>query len=102
MPAGNNPLTITVSHGPQVDRHTVTMADDGDEVIFVPNPQTPDLKFDVYFESTTPFDNNHFHNRHPDSHRTGKYRSDRKGQHKYSVTIQGEPVLDPVIIVSGP
>jgi hypothetical protein len=101
MPPGTNPITITVSHGPTVSKDPVTMADDGDEAVFVANPATPNLKFDVHFE-TTPFDNSHFHNKSTNAHRTGKYRSDKKGTHKYTVTIDGEPPLDPVIIVSGP
>ena len=93
---GTRPVTVTISNGPAVDKPSITLPVHGDEVHFVADP--PSLKFDVHFD-TTPFESRHFHNHAADAHRTGKFDPDKKATHKYTVTIDGQPPLDPVIIV---
>lgn len=93
---GTSPVIVTISDGPAVDKPTITLPIHGDEVHFVANPSS--LNFDVHFD-TTPFESSHFHNRDAGAHRTGKFDASRKATHKYTVTIAGQPPLDPVIIV---
>jgi hypothetical protein len=92
-------VTVNISSGPTVDKPTINLPSHGDEVEFVANP--PSLQFDVTFD-TTPFSGKHFHNHSPNAHRTGKFDPSKKATHKYTVTIAGQPPLDPVIIVQGP
>jgi hypothetical protein len=99
MSPGNRPVTITIRSGPTVDKDRVTMGREGDEVLFVADP--PSMRFEVKFDSSTPFERDHFHNNGPDTHRTGQYDRNKRGEHKYTVKVPGHPDLDPVIIVDG-
>ena len=91
-------VRVTVGPGPTARPDPVHI--NGDEVEFVSFDGTS--KFDVHFNSTTPFHGNHFHNHSPGAHKTGPNQAGKKGEHYYTVQMSGGPAADPVIIVDGP